>query len=141
MVGTRRTVTVLAVVGALAAPGAAAAATTLHASLSGKKEVPRAGEGRGTARVTLNKRTGRVCYRIRVHDVGNMLMGHIHKGGPRTAGPIVVALFTTPTRHPRGCVHAPKSLVRKIARHPRRYYVNVHTQRFPAGAARGQLHR
>jgi hypothetical protein len=141
MVGTRRSVMVVAVAGALAAPGAAAAATTLHASLSGKREVPRADGGRGSARITLNKRTGRVCYRIRTHHVGTMMMGHIHKGGKSTAGPIVVPLFTSPTRHPRGCVKAPKSLVRRIARHPGRYYVNVHTAKFPAGAARGQLHR
>ena len=140
MVDMRRTVTAVAVLGALAAPGGAVAAT-LHASMRGSKEVPKAGDGRGRARLTLNRRTGRICYRIRLHHVGTAMAGHIHKGGKHTAGPIVVPLFTTPTRHPRGCVHAKKSVVRRILRHPRRYYVNVHTARFPAGAARGQLHR
>jgi hypothetical protein len=40
-----------------------------------------------------------------------------------------------------GCVSAPKATVRPTPRHPGRYYVNVHTAKFPAGAARGQLHR
>ena len=140
MVGMRRTVTAAAVLGALAVPGGAAAAT-LHASMSGSQEVPKAGNGRGSARLTLNRRTGRVCYRIRLRHVGTVMAGHIHKGGSGTAGPIVVPLFMTPTRQPSGCVSAEKSVVRAIIRHPRLYYVNVHTAKFPAGAARGQLHR
>ena len=125
---------------ALSAP-TAGAATVLHASLSGKKEVPKAGDGSGSARIVLRPGKGRVCFTITVKQVGTMLMGHIHKGGKRVAGPIVVPLFESPTRHPSGCVSAPKATVRAIARHPGRYYVNVHTAKLPAGAARGQLHR
>jgi hypothetical protein len=125
---------------ALAAPGADAA-TVLHASLSGQKEVPKAGSGTGSARIVLRPGKGRVCFTISVKRVGTMVMGHIHKGGRKVAGPIVVPLFESPTRHPSGCVSASKATVRAIARHPGRYYVNVHTAKFPAGAARGQLHR
>jgi hypothetical protein len=128
------------VVFALGAGGVAGAATTLHAKLSGKKEIPKAGNGTGSARLTLNGRTGRVCYRIRVRRVGTMMAGHIHKGGKADAGPVVVPLFTSPTTKPKGCVTADKALVKAILRHPRRYYVNVHTAQYPAGAARGQLH-
>ena len=139
MIASRRSVTVLALTGALAVPGVAAGAT-LDATLSGAKEVPKAGNGSGTAHLTLNPRTGRVCFKITLHHVGTAMMGHIHKGGPGVAGPIVVGLFMTPMRQPHGCVTASKSQVRAILRHPRRFYVNVHTAKFPAGAARGQLH-
>jgi hypothetical protein len=139
---TRLAIVALAGAGGLALTGpAAVAATTLHASLSGHKEVPKADGGSGSARIVLRPAKGRVCYRISVDHVGTMLMGHIHKGGRRVAGPIVVSLFMTPTKHPSGCVSASKATIRAIARHPGRYYVNVHTAKFPAGAARGQLHR
>jgi hypothetical protein len=129
------------VVLALGTGGVAAAATkTLHATLSGKKEVPKAGNGTGSARLTLNTKTGRVCYRISVKHVGTMVMGHIHKGGKSEAGPVFVGLFDSPTKKPKGCVKAKKSDVRDIVEHPGRYYVNVHTAKYPAGAARGQLH-
>jgi hypothetical protein len=125
---------------ALGTGGVAGAATTLHATLSGKKEVPKAGNGSGAARLTLNTRTGRVCYRITLKHVGTVAAGHIHRGGRADAGPIVVSLFAKATKKPRGCVNARKSDVRNIARHPGRYYVNVHNAKYPAGAARGQLH-
>jgi hypothetical protein len=128
------------VVLALGLGGVAGAATTLHATLSGKKEHPKAGAGSGSARLTLSTKTGKICYTITVKHVGTMAAGHIHKGSKSQAGPVVVPLFGTPTKTPKGCVKAKKSLVRAIVAHPGRYYVNVHTAKFPAGAARGQLH-
>ena len=93
----------LAVLALLASAALAGAATTLHASLSGKKEVPKAGNGKGTARLTLDAKKGRVCFRIKLKHVGTVMAGHIHKGGKKTAGPIVVPLFATPTKQPKGC--------------------------------------
>ena len=134
----------LALVGAvgatLAMSGAAGAATELDAELSGNKEVPKAGNGTGSARVTLMPDRRRICYRITLRRVGTAAAGHIHKGGPSTAGPIVVPLFEQATRRPRGCASASRSVIRAIRRNPSRYYVNVHTGAYPAGAARGQLH-
>jgi hypothetical protein len=126
---------------ALATAGVASAATKLTASLSGQKEVPKAGNGSGTARLTLNAKKGTVCFDIRLKNVGSAMAGHIHKGGKTTAGPITVPLFDQPTTHPKGCAAASKGTIRDIRRHPRRYYVNVHTQQYPGGAARGQLRR
>jgi hypothetical protein len=131
-------------VAAVTAPAVAqgAAPTVLKASLSGMNENP-AGDpdGTGSARITLNPSRSRVCYRFTLRQVGTVAAGHIHKGGPSTNGPVSVPLFAKATKQPSGCVNASKSLVRAIARHPRRYYVNVHNAAYPDGAARGQLHR
>ena len=134
-------VTVGVVALGVGATGVAGAATTLHASLSGAKEVPQAGNGRGTARLTIDVGKSRVCYSITLRSVGTAVAGHIHKGGKTTAGPISVELFGKPTTKPQGCRKAKKSLLRAIRNHPGQYYVNVHTAAYPAGAARGQLHK
>jgi hypothetical protein len=126
---------------ALATAGVASAATKLTASLSGSKEVPKAGNGSGTARLTLNAKKGTVCFNITLSGVGTAMAGHIHKGGKTVAGPISVPLFDQATAHPTGCAPAAKATIRAIAKHPGRYYVNVHTQQYPGGAARGQLRR
>jgi hypothetical protein len=144
MLGTRRSIVVAALVSAagftLVTGGVAAAATTLTASLSGAAEVPAAGDGTGSARITLKGRKRQICFNITLKNVGSVAAGHIHKGGKTVAGPIAVPLFDEPTTKPSGCVSAQRSVIRAIKRHPRRYYVNVHNARYPAGAARGQLH-
>jgi len=144
MAGTRRSIAVAALASATLTLGTAevaGAATTLTAHLSGKAEVPQAGNGSGSARITLKGRKRRVCFSITLKNVGTAMAGHIHKGGKTVAGPIVVPLFAEPTTEPSGCVSAKRSVIRAIKRHPRRYYVNVHTAQYPGGAARGQLHR
>ena len=122
------------------APGTAAA-KTLRATMNGDREVPKGDpDGRGTARITTDRARGRVCYRITLSRVGTVAAGHIHKGRSGKAGPIVVAFFAKATSRPRGCVNGVrKSLIRDIDRNPGNYYVNVHNQRHPAGAVRGQL--
>ncbi len=145
MLGTRRSIVVAAFVGAagitLGTGGVAGAATTLTASLSGQAEIPVAGNGTGSATVTLKGRKRQICYSITLKGVGSVAAGHIHKGGKTVAGPIAVPLFDQATTKPSGCVAAQRSVIRAIRLHPRRYYVNVHNARYPAGAARGQLHR
>ena len=133
-------VVLLAALALLASAALAGAATTLHATLSGKKEIPKAGNGTGSARLTLDAKKGRVCYAIKLKHVGTTIMGHIHKGGKSVAGPIVVPLYMKSVKQPKGCTTAKKSVIRAIIKKPGAYYVNVHTAKFPAGAARGQLH-
>ena len=133
-------VVLLAALALLTSAALAGAATTLHATLSGKKEVPKAGNGTGSAKLTLDAKKGRVCYTIKLKHVGTTVMGHIHKGGTKVAGPVFIGLFSKPTKHPKGCVKASKSQTKAIIKKPSGYYVNVHTAKFPAGAARGQLH-
>ena len=131
----------LAVPLAVGLPAASAAPTTLRATLSGAKEVPKAGNGRGTARLTLDPAKGQVCFNIKLKRVGTTVAGHIHKGRSGKAGDVFIALFAKPTKHPKGCASAPAREIRDVLEHPSRYYVNVHTAKFQAGAARGQLHR
>ena len=67
---------------------------------------------------------------------------HIHKGKRNKNGPIVVT-FEAPgggdAGSASGCVEVKADLLADIQKHPGRYYVNVYTSDFPAGAVRGQL--
>ena len=140
--GVRPAVLAATLIAGLGSAAPAVAAESFRASMSGAREVPEKGDrdGRGTARVTTDRRRGRVCYRIKLSRVGTVAAGHIHRGSAGEAGPIVVEFFNEPTRRPRGCVNGvSRSLIRSIERNPRQFYVNVHNQRYPAGAVRGQL--
>jgi CHRD domain len=113
----------------------------LHADLNGQNEVgpgDRNGGGSFAAVIDGNE----LCYGLAVRDIQDPIFAHIHRGRAGTNGEIVVTL-----RHPRngdpgassGCVTLRPELRRNIRRRPSRYYVNVHTRRFPDGAIRGQL--
>jgi CHRD domain len=136
---------VAGVVGALVlvgGAGAAAAPTVLTAQLSGDQEVPDEGVGSGTARLTLDPATGRVCFNIRLRGVGPTAAGHIHAGRSGVAGDVLVPLYDQATRRPRGCARdVEAAVIRRILRRPGRFYVNVHTADYPGGAARGQLEK
>jgi hypothetical protein len=143
-----RTMLVLAALAAalvMAGP-ASAKVKKLEASLAGTNEMPTADpDGTGTAKLRLDAAKKKVCFTIKVRNIGTAAAAHIHKGGKNVAsGPIVVPLFNAPQQGTKftGCVkHVKKKLIRAILKHPRRYYVNVHTADFPAGAIRGQLHK
>lgn len=144
MVRTMRSALLVAGIAAAAVlgpAGSAAASTSLKTTLNGSSEVPPGDpDGRGSGRITLNAAKGQVCYDVTLSKVGAVAAGHIHKGAKGKAGPIVVSLFATPTKRPKGCVKGvSKSLIRAIARNPRSYYLNLHNKNHPAGAVRGQL--
>jgi hypothetical protein len=83
------------------------------------------------------------CFGITVAGLSTPTAAHIHQGKKRVNGPIVIPLTAPSSGDPgasSGCVAADPALLAAIAKHPRRYYVNVHTGDFPAGAVRGQLH-
>ena len=128
-----------------AAP-AGAAVQRLQASLSGSQETAPGGDpdGTGTAKLRLNRAERRVCYTIRVRDIDGVVAAHIHRGRRGVAGGIAVELIGSPRSGTRftGCTEGvPRRLIRAIVRRPRRFYVNVHTGAYPAGAVRGQLRR
>src|SRR4051812_10854800 len=110
---------------------------SLHATLTGKAEAPKADpDGRGTAEIKITGR--RVCWEIRVTRIGKPSAAHIHKGKPGVAGPVVVPLGGV--FKAKGCTTASGAVARAIQAHPRAYYVNVHNAKSPNGAVRGQLH-
>jgi hypothetical protein len=138
-------VAVLAAVLITAAP-AGAAVQRLEASLSGSQETAPGGDpnGTGTAKLRLNRAERRVCYTIRVSNIDGVVAAHIHRGGRGVAGGIAVELIGSPRSGTRfsGCTEdVARSLIREILRRPRRFYVNVHTGDYPAGAVRGQLRK
>jgi hypothetical protein len=137
---------VLTAVAALvfAAP-AAGKVKRLEANMSGDQETPVADpDGTGTAKLRLDRAKKKVCFTIRVRNIDPVLAAHIHKGAPGVAGDIVVPLIESAQTGTKftGCEkNVARKTIRAILRHPRRYYVNVHTMPFPGGAIRGQLHR
>ncbi len=130
----------------LALPASAGGArATLEANLTGEQEVPGPGDpnGRGEAELKVFER--KVCYTLKVSRIGPPTSAHIHKGRRGEAGPVVVTL-NTPKKvadavfFSRGCEEISRQLSTNLREHPARYYVNVHNEKYPAGAVRGQLH-
>ena len=119
----------------------------LSASLTGAKEVPKAGDpdGRGKAQIRLKK--ARICFRLAWRKIDAPTAAHIHVGTKKVAGPVVVTLLDVPgglgapVSRVGGCVKADRALIAKIRKNPRGYYVNIHNAEFTGGAIRGQLHR
>ncbi len=124
----------------------AASGTGLIAFLAGANEVP-AGSGdpdaRGVALVGIKPGSGRICYVIRVRNVGGTVDGaHIHAGRAGQEGPAVVELAPPASSGAvAACKWVGKRLAAAIRKDPRKYYVNVHSTAFPDGALRGQLHK
>jgi hypothetical protein len=112
------------------------------ARLTGAAERPGPGDpdGRGLAVITLDRAAGEVCFLLNWRNISTPTAAHIHVGNRHEAGPIVVGLFEGTPRH-AGCVGAPRALISQINATPRKYYVNIHTTDFSAGAIRGQIRR
>jgi hypothetical protein len=138
---------VVALIAALTLPAAdaAAPAVQLSAKLKGAKEVPGPGDpnGKGEIFVAVKKQKRKVCFELRFRKIEDPEAGHIHKGGRNDAGPVKVLLFEDraglPGRRFEDCVKGKRKTLRKIARNPERYYVNIHNDDYPDGAIRGQL--
>ena len=131
----------LLLVGVLAAPATAEIPTieerSFTVALSGANEVP-AGDpdGTGSARVFLHQGRGQVCFIIRVSNIDDVILAHIHAAPAGTNGSVVVDFMGMLS----GCVSGvDPALIAAIIANPAGYYVNVHTAPFPGGAVRGQL--
>jgi hypothetical protein len=97
-------------------------------------------DGRGSATVSIDGTS--ICWGITVVNLDTPVAAHIHRGTRSVSGPVVVPLTQPAAGDPgasSGCTTVARSLALAIRRHPARYYVNVHTGPFPAGAVRGQL--
>jgi hypothetical protein len=121
---------------------AAPKAATLHAKLKGSNEVPGPGDpnGTGSVTITLKPAVGKVCADATWSRIGTPLAAHIHKGVAGVSGDVVVDLTGAVTGGAH-CAALGKAKIHRIAEHPRRFYFNIHTEAYQAGAIRGQLHR
>lgn len=136
-------------VGVTAAPGQSgrSADRAAFAVLKGANEISEEGrrgagdpDGFGSASAIVDG--GRLCFGITVKNLDDPVAAHIHRGGRNANGPIVIELEAPSAGDPgaaSGCVTARASVIRQIRRNPGRYYFNVHTQRYQAGAVRGQV--
>jgi CHRD domain len=136
----------LVVVGASTA--AQPPAKTFVAVLRSSNEVPacaaaRKGAGGNFVAHVVNGATGLVRWKLVANNLpGTITAAHIHVAPKGVAGPIVQALPPTAgAAHGvigRGTFTNP-TLVAGLRADADGYYVNVHTNLCPAGAARGQL--
>ena len=129
---------------ALAGSGAA-----LFAVLNGRNEISTTGrrgagdpDGRGSFTAMIDGT--QLCFGITVANIDTPTAAHIHGGKPNENGPIVVPLTQPSAGDPgasSGCVTVDTSLAAAILKNAHKYYANVHTGTYPAGAVRGQLFR
>lgn len=111
-------------------------------SLFGEQEVGHDGAGdeaSGDFSAELDLAKGRMCYMLEVDGLDTFTAAHIHEGAAGKEGPPVASLELLGEDGDDVCVDVDAALLKKIAGNKSRYYVNVHTEAFPAGAVRGQL--
>ena len=122
------------------------AQTTLTTTLSGAEEAQAADpNAKGFISLELHE-DGTVCYTAKLQGISDdtLILGHIHgQAGPGVNAPPVIDLMPTEAdRHGNeisNCVTGDPAVVAAVVATPSMYYVNFHTDVWPAGAMRGQL--
>ncbi|MFI9557361.1 CHRD domain-containing protein [Nonomuraea endophytica] len=124
---------------------------TLTSVATGAQEVPapgtKVGDRDGRAAWLVWAQGTRVAFATAWSRIGAPTNGHIHRGARGKNGPVVADFFGDPKGLPAsingvaGATTAKAAVVRGINRNPKNWYTNLHTQEFPGGAVRGQLHR
>lgn len=110
------------------------------AALNGANEVPRGDpDGVGTAHISTDDATNRICTHLEVRNIGPVTAAHIHRGRAGVNGPPVVTLDAPDDNDSDDCDNVPDPLLDEIRRSPSNFYVNVHTAEYPNGAIRGQI--
>lgn len=113
---------------------------TFKATLNGASEVPpTTSTATGTATFKYDKITHKLSGTVTFSGM-TATASHIHKGDTTEAGPVVIPLDVTPP------VDSPITLEPTTLDSTQRadlmaglYYVNIHSEAFPAGEIRGQL--
>ena len=98
--------------------------------------------GGGVADIEINHDRTELCWDIRglIGTVNDVTAMHIHAGVLGDVGPVVVEFISGN----EGCLvvspsGATESALRAIVAEPAGFYVDVHSERHPKGAVRGQL--
>ncbi len=110
-----------------------AAATLLQAKLKSSGDP----NGSGEAHFRMLRAKRKVCATVEWRKIEAPSAAHIHK---RSDGSVVVDLTGSVTGGAK-CATAGKRKIKRISKHPRRYYFNVHNATYPAGAIQGVLRR
>lgn len=136
-----------ALLAAMIVPGAAFAhGTHLKAKMSGDQIVGEEGalRGSGTANLHLLRKKGRVCFKVTYSDIGPRkgLSVGVYSGKKGENGNLLFLLFDADLKSPvKDCVNGiKKKQLKRITRKPRKYHVNVKSDKYSVdGAIRGQL--
>lgn len=119
------------------------------AELSGAEEVPDADpssvpdpDAKGLALVSV--KGDRVTFALEWEGIEAPTLGHIHEGGAGTNGDVRQTFFDTPMPETVEAAAGQTTLedpelALGLLTDPSGFYVNLHTEEFPAGAIRGQL--
>jgi hypothetical protein len=123
-------------------PAQGADTQSLTAAMTAAEETPPGPDGgAGTGKFTIDEAAGAFCYEVTWNDkTGEPNNGHIHRGKKGSPGPVVINLGALPGT-PKDCVKADAAVLKEIAANPEGFYVNLHTNRYPTGAIRGQLQK
>ena len=99
------------------------------------------GEGIGQASIEIKEGEGELCYDLDLEDIPDPTAAHIHEGGLGENGPVVVDLeWDGAASGGSKCVDGlTQDVLRGIIENPRLRYLNVHSETYPDGAARGQF--
>jgi hypothetical protein len=110
---------------------------------SGAQEVPGPGEDGATVEgdFVIDTETGTITYTVTVDGNSEQVAGaHIHEAPVGVAGDVVVPLDDAAVNAgSQATATADAALAAEIAESPEEYYLNVHSESFPAGFARAQL--
>jgi CHRD domain/Protein of unknown function (DUF3455) len=124
-------------------PADATTTPTLIASLEGRNEVT-GGSTVGQALEIIGLHDNTLTYEIAWRGIGTPTEANIHAGARGVDGPVVVPLFTTPQHAGRvvsGSVSVnDPTLLAALRSNPSGFYADLHTNAFPGGAVRAQLH-
>ena len=118
--------------------------TTLTATLAGVQEgdTPGDEDGSGSASIVIDPAAGTACWTLSAENIMPVTQSHIHIGAEGESGDIVVPLDVDGFEgSSEGCIEPMEdaAVLQEIVDNPAGYYVNLHTEDFPAGAIRGQL--
>ena len=125
----------------LALAGTALAAETTLAGVT-EGENPGDPDGSGTASIVIDPAAGTACRNLMAENINPVTQSHIHIGAEGESGDVVVPLDVDGfTGTSEGCIEPMEdaAVLQQILDNPAGYYVNLHTEDFPAGAIRGQL--
>ena len=111
---------------------------TFKATLNGASETPpNSSVANGTATLTYNTNTK--IFNIIVNFTGlSATISHIHEAPVGVSGKVVFG-FPTPIKSPINYTSPALTFTQDSALNANLYYVNVHSETYPAGEIRGQL--